>query len=52
MDLVSEELTRLDLLLLLDLIGAPHPTFINVIDPATGLMLNLLLTYSNLLVGQ
>ena len=28
---------RLDLMLLLDLIGAPDPTFRNVIDPSTGL---------------
>ena len=30
------ESTRLDLFLLLDLIGAQEPTFRNVIDPATG----------------
>ena len=36
MDFMSENSTRLDLFMLLDLIGAPHPTFINVIDPATG----------------
>jgi len=32
----ATEMSRLDLFLLLDLIGAPGPTFRNVIDPTTG----------------
>ena len=37
--------------LLLDLIGAPDPTFRNVIDPATGFHVNFAFDFDDLAIG-